>query len=1160
MKFDGAVTLLKNHETSKMEARQFVKDRSDVVLDVNRVVKEANRKGEEEKCENCALKGHETNSKNCPALNERCNYCEKKGHYARCCRQRRNKRKYETNRNTSSKRRKYTFNNVGYDSEGDGKKYNIGNISICNVNNDGSKAILYVGDVPIQMLIDSGCEKNIIDDRTWRAMKAQGVKIDRKVEKHGIKFYGYGNAGLENLVTFEARINTSEGRELMETFYVINDGMQPLLGKRTSEKLGILKIDLPPHDGIVPVNNLECTKIDPFPKIKGIVIHIPVRDDVKPVKQPLRRVPNPLIRQFESKLGELLKTGIIERVDKPTAWISALVPVIKNEGDLRLCVDLRCLNQAIKREHYPLPVFDTIFPTLTKAKFFTVLDIRQAYHQLELDEESKDLTTFMTQYGRFRYTRLPFGINCAPEIFQRTMEGILSHCANTIVFIDDILIYAVTELKHDEYVQEVLKTLKRQNVLLNAAKCRIKMRQVKFLGHVLNGEGIRPSEDKIIAIKKFRTPETKEEIRSFLGIVTFVARFIPDLATKTNSLRQLIKKDVKFEWALIHEEAFQSIKKAMSNVETLAYFDPKDKTRLVTDASPYGLGAVLIQMKDHTERIIAYGAKSLTDTEKRYCTTEKEALAIVWGVEKFRMYLLGLEFELETDHRALESIFRPSSKPPARIERWVLRLQTYQFVVKYRKGSDNIADPLSRLSYDSPKPFDEESDTFVNMIMTSAAIDMNELELAAENDQIMKMLKEAIDSKNFDKTELSSYKFVREQLSYSGNIIIRQNQVVIPQSLRERMLILAHEGHPGESLMKRRLRSKCWWPKIDEDVTKFVKKCVDCIIVSGPSRPEPMKRREFPLGPWIDIAIDFLGPLPTGEYVLVIVDYYSRYLEMEIMKKITTTATIGRLERIFTRLGFPVTITLDNAKQFVSTEFEEWCRNRGMHLNHTSPYWPQANGQVERQNRTILKRLQIGHSKTGNWKSEINNFLMMYLSTPHTVTGKTPSELMMGKTIRTKIPQLVDLETALNRDEIAERDLRLKEKGKETMDKERRAMESDIRVGDRVVMWNNMKENKLIPNYKREVFVVMKRKGSNVCIRSEGSRNEYERNVSQLKKMPVLDNELAKEDMASDEEPEFYGFEENLLEDESIGESIVQPPAKKKRERCGNQNDDYLYY
>lgn len=210
---------------------------------------------------------------------------------------------------------------------------------------------------------------------------------------------------------------------------------------------------------------------------------------------------------------------------------------------------------------------------------------------------------------------------------------------------------------------------------------------------------------------------------------------------------------------------------------------------------------------------------------------------------------------------------------------------------------------------------------------------------------------------------------------------------------------LAHEGHPGECLMKRRLRSKCWWPKLENGVVKFVKNCIECPTVSAPSRPEPMKRRAFPLGPWIDIALDFLGPLPTGEYVLVITDYYSRYVELEIMRTITSAPTIERLDKIFRRLGFPITITLDNARQFVSAELKKWCALRGIHLNHTIPYWPQANGQVERMNSTILKRLKIGHARTGNWKSGVSEFLMMYLSTPHSVTGKSPCALMMGKII-----------------------------------------------------------------------------------------------------------------------------------------------------------------
>lgn len=554
--------------------------------------------------------------------------------------------------------------NVNDDQQESDKKYSIVNVSICNVNPDSPTAIVFVGRIPICTLIDSGCSKNIIDEQTWRMMRSQGVEVKNTRLEVDKQFSGYGQVPLRQLIAFDAVVKTKEGQEFVETFYVIENGTQPLLRKETLEKLGILEIHLPSHEGIVPVNQVTKTSRQSFPKIRGIEIHLPVRPEVPPVKQPLRRIPAALARMVKEKLDELEQSDIIERVTEPSPWISALIPIFKDNGELRLCVDMRRVNEAILREHHPLPVFDESFPYLTKAKYFTVLDIKQAYHQCELDVESRALTTFMTQWGRYRYKRLVFGVNCAPEIFQRTMESMLSHCQNVIVFIDDLLIYGATENEHDLCLTKVMTVLKDQDVLHNSQKCRIKMKEVKFLGHILSAEGIRPTEDKIQAIKSFKAPNSKEELRSLLGLINYVGKFMPDLATLTDCLRQLIKKEAKFEWLDEHGKALQKIVSIMSNCKTL--FDAKEKTRLVTDASPFGLGAVLIQETSEVERDISYAAKSLSETEKRYCTTEKEALAVVWGVEKFKMYLLGLKFELETDHKALENIFKPASQPCAR--------------------------------------------------------------------------------------------------------------------------------------------------------------------------------------------------------------------------------------------------------------------------------------------------------------------------------------------------------------------------------------------------------------------------------------------------------------------------------------------------------------
>lgn len=499
---------------------------------------------------------------------------------------------------------------------------------------------------------------------------------------------------------------------------------------------------------------------------------LPIDRSIPAIKQPLRRCPIALLPKVKDTLDDLLNRDIIEKVETPCSWISPLVPILKDNGDLRICIDMRRANEAIKRLNYPLPTMDTLLPQFNEAKFFTSLDIEKAFHQIELDPKSREITTFITNWGLYRYKRLLFGVNCAPEIFQNIFEQILVECKNTVNFIDDILVYGKSEEEHDCCLKRTLDVLQRNNVKLNDHKCKYKMREVTFLGHVLSKDGIRPTDDKVSAILNSRPPQNREELRSFLGLITYVSKFIPDLATLNYPLRQLNKNEGIFKWTDRQQDAFNNIKKTIALPKHLGYYNPKDRTLLVSDASGVGLGAVLIQFKGNVPRIISYASKSLTNTEIRYSTIEKEALGLVWAVEKFRMFLLGITFELETDHQPLERLFRPTSKPSPRLERWILRLQSFRFIVKYRKGSANLADPLSRLAShiedkswrhesevflrkilvrnlstmsinNNPVPFDATSETYINMILDSAAIDTMEVREATINDKTLQELQYA---------------------------------------------------------------------------------------------------------------------------------------------------------------------------------------------------------------------------------------------------------------------------------------------------------------------------------------------------------------------------------------------------------------------------------
>ncbi|XP_052744494.1 uncharacterized protein K02A2.6-like [Bicyclus anynana] len=1062
-------------------------------------------KSENSECFRCGSVRHSADSNICPARNKQCLKCGFLGHFRNKCRTRASKRNSSILKATDNYPRKKM--KIASDdqkkSETNQKPYTTSHIKtdvnyIFHIDDDALMSC-NVGGVQIDMIIDSGSKHNILSDKTWSYLKKYKVAVRNQIAKPDKTFIAYGSdKPLIVTGSFDTDIQVADQVQTA-TFYVVKDGTRDLLGKDTAISLKVLKLGL-------EINAVSETS---FPKIKNVELNISINKLLKPVAQPCRRVPIPLEEKINKKIEYLIKLDIIEPVKVPSGWVSPIVPVLKPNGEIRVCIDMRHANKAIVRENYPLPTMDQLLPKFKKAKLFSKLDIKDAFHQVELSEDSRDITTFITSKGLYRYKRLMFGISCAPEQFQKILERILLPCEGVVNFIDDIVVYGENKAEHNARLEKLLATLKESNILLNQNKCVFCVKSIKFLGHELSIEGVKPLDKYVKVVKQFRNPTTVEEVQSFLGLVNYVNKWIPNLATKSEPLRRLLtlklgkNAHIGSYWGPEQTDSFKELKDSLSNIHTLGYYDLNDKTTVMADASPVGLGAVLIQSDSNGPRIIAYGNKSLTDVEKRYCQTEKEALALVWAVEHFDIYLFGKDtFDLVTDHKPLEVIFGSRLKTCARIERWVLRLQAYNFKVLYKPGKTNIADCLSRLcATNNPQPFEDEN--HIDQIVQLArpcALEMKTLTELSLDDNEIRLVNEALSSNNWDPL-INIYRIFQTELWTYEGLLLRGTKIVIPLKLRHQVLEAAHEGHPGIGAMKARLRTKVWWPKIDSDAEKFVKSCKGCTLVSAPNPPIPMKRRELPSKPWIDVAIDFLGPLPSGHHLFVIVDYYSRYKEIKLMKTITSAETIKVLREIFSRLGSPFSITADNAKSFSSDEFKNFCKILGINIFYTTPYSPQQNGEVERQNRDILKRLKISQSEKSNWYEDLLLYLTMYNSTPHSTTGKTPSELFFGRQFRDKLlPSLIDLEnTSIS--EIKDKDKIMKEKGKEYGDRRRKAQDIDIGFGEKVYVKNMVKENKLTTNFNPTTHTVLNHKGPEYNIRNDETGQELRRNIIHLKRI-----------------------------------------------------------
>ena len=577
---------------------------------------------------------------------------------------------------------------------------------------------------------------------------------------------------------------------------------------------------------------------------------------------------------------------------------------------------------------------------------------------------------------------------------------------------------------------------------------------------------------------------------------------------RTAPLRQLTKNYSRWQWTETCQIAFDKIKDALSSETVMGYFDLKKETEIIVDASPVGLGAMLIQRdpKAGQGKVIAYASRSLTDTEKRYSQLEKEALAIVFGIERFRTYIYGLQFTLVTDHKPLEYLFNKTcSKPSMRVERWRLRLQPYNFIVVYRKGSLNISDYLSRHPVQETSIRNHDlSEAFVQFIAHSAvpkAMSIEQIKSATAQDSTFQELKEIIAHNSWqllnnakrlpphaDLQELQAFSRVKQELCVSsdGDLILRGNRIVIPKALRAKAVDLAHQHHVGIVKTKCLLRSKVWFPGIDKYVEQLIASCIPCLAVGPSVPPPPLHIGEVPEEAWHTLCIEFLGPLPTGQYVLSVIDQKTRYPVVDIISTTSASTVIPRLERIFAAYGLPAIVLTDNGLPFSGYEFSGFLKEYAIQHRRIPPKWLRANGLAENFNKPLMKTICTASLEGKDWRRAIYGFLRNYRCIRHSTTGGAPSELLFHRKPRMKIPHVSSKVDENVIDSLASaNDIRNKKKAKDYVDKKKRAQYSTIDVGDYVLLQQD-KTGKLSTNFDHRPYRVTHKEGCIVTVEREG--------------------------------------------------------------------------
>ena len=738
--------------------------------------------------------------------------------------------------------------------------------------------------------------------------------------------------------------------------------------------------------------------------------HIVLKPEAKPfaISSP-RRIALPLLPKVKEELDKLQDLGVIKPVTEPTDWCAPIVVVPKASGSVRICVDYTQLNKNVQREQYILPSVDEILGQLSGATVFSKLDANSGFHQVPLTEQSQLLTSFITPYGRYCYTRLPFGINSGPEHYQRQVHQVLDHQKGAVCIADDIIVFGKGTEQHDQHLDQTLKRLDNANITLNKQKCEFSKTEIPVVGHIVGKDGIKADPEKVRVIKELPEPTNITELRSFLGMVNQLGKFLPDLSNVAKPLCSLLSTKKSWLWDSVHSEAFVKVKDLVCNTPVLALYDPKRETKVSADSSSYGLGAVLLQLgEDQHWHPVCFASRSLSETESRYAQVEKEALASTYACEKFSKYLTGLAiFTIETDHKPLIALLgnKALDELPPRIQRMRMRLMRFTYNIVHVPGRYMYtADYLSRSPQGQPSRSDEQlaEDIYLNVCQIMANLPatdrrLEEIRLHQHEDEVCQELLSYVNNGWPEKWQvkgaLSHYWPYQGDIYQENGILMYQQRIIIPASMRLEILDRIHEGHQGIVKSRRRATTSVWWPGLSRQVEELVKSCRTCIQETK-HRPEPLEPSAVPLRPWEKLASDLFEL--NGKPYLLVVDYYSCYIDIANLENgATSPCVINHMKAMFSRNGPPDVLVSDNGPQYISHEFAKFAMDYGFYHVSSSPRHPQGNGLAERSVKTVKNLLKNAKDPYAA--------MLNYRATP-LACGYSPAELLNSRKLKTKLP------------------------------------------------------------------------------------------------------------------------------------------------------------
>lgn len=916
----------------------------------------------------CSRCGYRHGDK-CPAMDGVCRKCGKKGHFARRCRTKQLSEVAET------------------------QEFFIGAIDVVDCDDEVEPpwlVDLQVSDSTVTFKVDSGADTSVMNEDSYTKLRSKPPLFKTSATLHSLK------SKLDVTGKFKAEVPL-DGQVYTFDVYVVKGSCSNLLSRSASKQMGFVR------STIAEVSSKPIGLWDTEP------VTITLKENTTPYHvNTARRVPLPLKPKVDAELKRMEDAGVIEKVTEPTDWCAPIVATLKKSGDVRICVDLRQLNKAVKRERYVLPTLDDIAGKMAGATVFSALDITSGYHHVPLSPASRKMTTFITPNGRYCFKRLPFGITSASEIFQRKISDLLDDIPGVETSQDDILIFGCDTPEHDKRLKEVEERAKKAGIQFNRDKCQIRKSCIAFLGEKFDKTGMRPDPEKVRAICDLAPPTDVSELRRLMGMVNYLGRYLENLSTVCKPMTDLLKDDISWQWGPPQAAAFAKVKELLATAPTLAYYDASKPTVVSADASSYGLGGVLWQQDGDTVRPVAYASRTLTDTERRYAQIEKELLAAVWACEKFHRYIYGLDTHLRTDHKPLVPLINGTDldKAPLRCQRLLMRLMRYNVAAEHVPGKDLVvADALSRSPCSQEDSYtEEEVQLHVDALKAEwPASDAKLSELRSQTccdpvlQQAIRFTLDGWPSRiNEVNPVVREFHNVRAHLSVADGLLLYDNRIVIPAVSQEDVLKRIHEGHQGITKCRERAATGVWWPGLTKAITGIVNRCDFCQKHRTAQRKEPLVMTPLPDGPWQHIAMDICDH--NGDKYLVVVDFYSRYIEIANLRHDTTTdKVITALGNMFARWGDPIQVTSDNGPQFASDKFRQYAAKRGFTHTTSSPHYHQGNGEAERAVQTVRKFLH---------QEDPVEALAIYRATPIHSTGHSPAELMIGRQPRTRLPMI----------------------------------------------------------------------------------------------------------------------------------------------------------